>query len=71
MKIGERGQVTIPKILRERYGLFPNIEVEFMQEKDCLKIKKKSSRLTPARKMYGILNLHTKTDEYINEVRGE
>jgi len=26
MKIGERGQVTIPKTLREKYGLLPNIE---------------------------------------------
>jgi AbrB family looped-hinge helix DNA binding protein len=29
MKIGERGQITIPKKLREKYGFFPNIEVEF------------------------------------------
>jgi len=26
MKIGERGQVTIPKMLKEKYGLLPNID---------------------------------------------
>jgi AbrB family looped-hinge helix DNA binding protein len=29
MKIGERGQVTIPKEIRERFGLGPETEVEF------------------------------------------
>ena len=29
MKIGERGQVTIPKDLQERFGLKPETEVEF------------------------------------------
>jgi AbrB family looped-hinge helix DNA binding protein len=32
MKIGERGQITIPKELREKYGLFPSIEIEFVPE---------------------------------------
>ena len=32
MKIGERGQVTIPKDIREKYGLMPYIEVDL-----CLK----------------------------------
>lgn len=29
MKIGERGQVTIPKNIREQFGLGPETEVEF------------------------------------------
>jgi AbrB family looped-hinge helix DNA binding protein len=29
MKIGERGQVTIPKEIREQFGLGPETEVEF------------------------------------------
>ena len=28
MKMTERGQVTIPKAIRDRYGFAPNIEVE-------------------------------------------
>ena len=32
MKVGERGQLTIPKQLRDRYGLYPNVEVELIEE---------------------------------------
>ncbi len=32
MKLGERGQITIPKQLRDRYGLYPNVDVEFIEE---------------------------------------
>ena len=28
MRISERGQITIPKPLRERFGMNPNVEVE-------------------------------------------
>ncbi len=30
MKITSKGQVTIPQALRERFGLLPNTEVEFV-----------------------------------------
>ena len=43
MKIGEWGQVTIPKMLKEKYGLLPNIEVEFMPEKHGIKLQKKEA----------------------------
>ncbi len=33
MKIGERGQVTIPKSIREKYGFLPQIEVDFVAQK--------------------------------------
>lgn len=29
MKVGERGRVTIPKDIRERFGIGPDTEVEF------------------------------------------
>ncbi len=31
MRISERGQVTIPQAFRERYGLLPDTEVEFVE----------------------------------------
>ncbi len=70
MKIGERGQVTIPKKLREAFGLFPNIEVEFIAEDDGIKLQKKSKRSSPVQKLYGILKKNRDTDSYIEEIRG-
>jgi len=43
MKIGERGQITIPKNLREKYGFVPNIEIEFVTEETGIRIQKKAS----------------------------
>lgn len=40
MKITSKGQVTIPLEFRERYGLLPDTEVEFVPEKNALKIQK-------------------------------
>ena len=70
MKIGERGQVTIPKELREKYGLFPNMEVEFIPEKGGIKLQKKTRHVSPIREIFGILGKRGKTDDYIEEIRG-
>ncbi len=40
MKIGERGQVTIPQKLRERFGLNRQTEVEFVEDRGRLILKK-------------------------------
>jgi AbrB family looped-hinge helix DNA binding protein len=40
MKVGERGQVTIPKELRERFGLGPDTEVEFRVVNGSILLKK-------------------------------
>lgn len=39
MRIGERGQVVIPKELRERFGLLPNTDAEFVEEKGRLLVR--------------------------------
>ncbi|MBW2428791.1 MAG: AbrB/MazE/SpoVT family DNA-binding domain-containing protein [Deltaproteobacteria bacterium] len=65
MKIGERGQVTIPKKFRHKYGLLPNIEVDFVPQKEGKLIKKKTRELSPVEQVYGILNKSEKTDVYM------
>ncbi len=70
MKIGERGQVTIPKKFREQYGLLPNIEIEFKPDKTGLLIQKKAGHTSPVQQVYGTLNKKSKTDDYIEEIRG-
>jgi len=70
MKIGERGQVTIPKDVRERYGLLPNIEVEFVPEESGVLLRKRARRTSPVEKVYGILKKKSKTDQIIEALRG-
>ena len=71
MKIGDRGQITIPKSIRDKYGLLPQIEVEFIPEKTGVLIKKKSGHISPVQQVYGILKKNTQTDDYINAIRGK
>lgn len=40
MRIGERGQVTIPKPLRDQLGFTPNTEVRFVVREGALQIEK-------------------------------
>lgn len=45
MKVGERGQVTIPKDIRNRFGLWPHTEVEFHVEKGAVVLRKSPRKL--------------------------
>jgi AbrB family looped-hinge helix DNA binding protein len=70
MKIMERGQVTIPKKLREKYGIYKNTEVDFVPEKDGLLLKKRKAAPGRHREVFGILKKNTSTDSYIEKIRG-
>jgi AbrB family looped-hinge helix DNA binding protein len=70
MKIGERGQITIPKVLREKYGLFPEVEVEIIEENKGIRLQKKNQHLSPIKQVFGILGKTRNTDEFIEEIRG-
>ncbi len=75
MKIGERGQVTIPRKLRERFGLKPATEVEFEAGKDFIALRKKSGKLKLAKwkgrckKSFEELG-YTSVDQFIEDLRG-
>jgi AbrB family looped-hinge helix DNA binding protein len=43
MKVGERGQVTIPKEIRDRFGITANTEVEFQIDDGRIVLRKKSN----------------------------
>jgi len=71
MKIGAQGQIIIPKQLREKYGLLPNVEVEFITDAECLQIKRKTGHVKALRAVYGILRKRKASiDTYIEEIRG-
>jgi AbrB family looped-hinge helix DNA binding protein len=75
MKIGERGQVTIPKEIRERFALSPATEVEFRVVKGSIVLKKAPRKLA-LRKWKGrckdsFTQLgYTSVDTFLDDVRG-
>jgi antitoxin PrlF len=66
--VGERGQVTIPKALRKRFGIKPKTVVEFRDEGGRIVIEKVSEGDSVARAT-GCLHLDQSTDELIDELR--
>ena len=75
MRISKRGQITIPKHLRERFGMHHNVEVEISPTEDGLLIKKRTTAQHPADRVYGILGEGAlgdgvSVDDYIEEIRG-
>ena len=69
MKVTRRGQVTIPKELRERTGIDDGTEVEFYEENGRLVIVK-SVIENPFLKWAGYLDQPGKSDEIVRQMRG-
>jgi AbrB family looped-hinge helix DNA binding protein len=81
MRVTSKGQVTIPKHIRQRAGIVPGTNVEFSERNGEVRIRK-----TPAararkkkdavfedylEKFRGTLDLGMSTDEYMELLRGE
>jgi len=67
--VGERGQVTIPKPLRDRLGLRPGQRVEVSEDAGRI-ILEKIVEDDPIARMYGTVRLPKSVDEIMNEMRG-
>ncbi|HET9179383.1 MAG TPA: AbrB/MazE/SpoVT family DNA-binding domain-containing protein [Terriglobia bacterium] len=68
--VSEKGQITIPKRLRERLGLRKGQVLEVSERRGHLIMTKKPSR-DAYDEYFGILKLGRRTDDIINELRGE
>lgn len=70
--VGERGQVTIPKPIRDRFGIRAGQEVEFEEENGRLIVRKAAPERDPLTALYGILRLEEgmDTDAFIEAIRG-
>lgn len=66
--VSEKGQVTIPKKLRDELGIRPGQVLEFDREDGRL-VAKKAVEANPISKIYGILDLGMSTDEFMAIVR--
>ncbi len=71
MRVTEKGQITIPISLRKRYGLQPNVEVEFVAEVGGIRIQKQGSgSANPFRALRGVVKKRLAVDRYIEDIRG-
>lgn len=67
--IAERGQITIPKTLRERLGLQPGTVLEFSEENGRL-VAIKAVAADPVEQVYGCLGEGKRTDRLMASLRG-
>ncbi len=68
-RVAERGQVTIPKRLRERLGMKPGTLLEFSEERGRL-VAVKSDVDDPVSRAIGSLGKGIDTDAVMAELRG-
>ena len=70
MRVSERGQVTIPKKIRDRFGLGTNTEVEFVVREGRLElVPGKNSRRKKIDAIYGKKHFNKTTDELMRLLR--
>ena len=78
MRITAKGQVTIPQEIRERAGLLPHTEVEFVVERGGVRIVKAQATQRPTRGAMVVARLRRSarhvtmiTDEIMALTRGD
>jgi AbrB family looped-hinge helix DNA binding protein len=73
MRVTAKGQVTIPQYIREKLGIAPNSEVDFVEDGDRVYLQRKSG--LPLRKRFGALRgiatVKMTTDEIMALTRGD
>ena len=75
MKVGERGQITIPKAIRDKFGFRPHTEVEFDLVNGSV-VLRKARRDSALLKWKGYCGKrfkamgYTSVDQYVEDVRG-
>ncbi len=67
--LAERGQVTIPKAIRDKLGLKPGTRLRFELDKGKILISKEISK-DPIERVRGILPYVKPSDQLIAELRG-
>ncbi|HDR16605.1 MAG TPA: AbrB/MazE/SpoVT family DNA-binding domain-containing protein [Desulfobacteraceae bacterium] len=74
MRVTTKGQITIPQEIREKLGITPAVEIDFIEEKGrvyLVKRKGKPKKSHNFRKLRGIGNVKMTTDEIMALTRGE
>ena len=66
MRVTTKGQVTIPQHIREKLGITPATEVDFVEEKDRVFLEKRKGKKAVTRKfakLRGAATVKMTTDE--------
>ena len=73
MRVTTKGQVTIPQEVREKLGITPAVEIDFVEEKGRFYLVKRSGepkRVRKFGKLRGVANVKMSTDEIMALTRG-
>jgi AbrB family looped-hinge helix DNA binding protein len=68
-KMTAKGQITVPKAVRERLGLRPGDQLDVVDDEGRL-VARRLTPVDPIDSVYGIISLPQGTDEFIRELRG-
>jgi len=70
--VSEKGQITVPKRLRDRLGIRPGDRLELVEEEGRLVATKATAGDgDPVDALYGVLDLGVDTGEAIRALRGD
>ena len=74
MRVTTKGQVTIPQEIREKLGITPATEVDFVEEKGRVYLVRRKGKHVRTRKfqrLRGVATVSLGTDEIMALTRGE
>jgi AbrB family looped-hinge helix DNA binding protein len=74
MRVTTKGQVTIPQHIREKFGITPSTEVDFVEEEGRVFLVKLERKAAPTRKfakLRGLADVKMTTEEIMALTRAE
>ena len=74
MRVTTKGQVTIPQEIREKLGITPSVEIDFIEEEGkvyLVKSNRQSKKTSKFKRLRGISSVKMSTDEIMALTRGE
>jgi AbrB family looped-hinge helix DNA binding protein len=71
MRITTKGQITIPQHIREKLGITPNTEIDFLEKEGQIYLVKVDTNAKPSkfRRLRGIATVKMTTDEIMSLTR--
>lgn len=68
-RVGERGQITIPKAVRDEYGLTKGMAVEVELENGQIRLRKRPDIRATLERYRGIIDI-ADVDRFVEDLRG-